>query len=402
MNDSVKSKVHTCKCLAPVDAWRCGYTFAKRDGVISPRLVFSRQTAANYYLSTGVHLNNLNATLDEHYNPVPCGHCMACQMTKRRDMTVRLSHESRMHDSCCFITLTYDNANVPTTDDDDINSSSKLYSRGSYSPDLQNLRVVNGNTILDDFIADDDSPFELPNKTLFPVDVQLFLKRLRRHLEYVPKGCSVKNGKVFDRDGNFVRDHNSHLRYYAVGEYGTRTKRPHYHIMIFGWIPSDCEFFKTIKNNLYYTSPQLSKLWRYGYHTIGSVTPAVAKYCARYVTKKYARLNSKSATNVIPEFTLQSVRDGGIGATWFDEFGEHACRTGRANVMVDNRVIGYSVPSYYYSRLRKTNLPLWLELRDQRIAFIKTHDTSVDLGSLIRTCEVQKEKDLVAATLELI
>lgn len=47
------------------------------------------------------------------------------------------------------------------------------------------------------------------NRSLCKRDVQLFLKRLRK------------------------RDGTNKIRYYAVGEYGTKTARPHYHVLLF-------------------------------------------------------------------------------------------------------------------------------------------------------------------------
>lgn len=373
-------KLTKCKCLSPVDCWQCGYTFAKRDHVISPRLVFSRNQALSYYQSLGYHGDDLAFQLQEHYQPKPCGKCMICQMRKRKDMTVRLSHEASMHDTACFITLTYDNDNVPTTNHCALDHSAKCYSRGQHAAVLPDC--------------------ELEHQTLYPIDVQLFMKRLRRHLEYVPKGCIVKDGKVYDKNGDFVRDHvKGSLRYFAVGEYGSHTKRPHYHIIIFGWSPSDAEYLKTIRNNPYFISPTLSKLWQFGFHSISSVSPAVAKYCARYVTKKYSRID-KHASYIVPEFTFQSVKNGGIGATWFDVFGEYACKSGKANVQVGDHVFSYAVPRYYFDRLRKSNLPLWLDLRDQRIEFVQ-RSSGVSLPELIRKSEFFTYQHLCEMTLEM-
>ncbi|AZL82780.1 replication initiator protein [Apis mellifera associated microvirus 5] len=45
--------------------------------------------------------------------PVKCGQCMECRLAYSREWAIRISHESRMHDRCCFLTLTYDDVNLP-------------------------------------------------------------------------------------------------------------------------------------------------------------------------------------------------------------------------------------------------------------------------------------------------
>lgn len=354
------------KCLSPIDCWRCGYLFAKKDSVISPRLVFSRDEARMYL--TGIYPDrNLSELMDEFHMTVPCGKCYACQMRKRKDMVCRLSNEASLYEKMCFITLTYDPESVPTTNEIPWKSPEKVVSRGSHG-----------------------SKSELPCQTLLPRDIQLFMKRLRRHLEYVPKGCSVVNGQVFDKEGNFVRDHVSNLRYFAVGEYGSKSKRPHYHILIFGWQPSDAELFFVRRGNPIYLSKQLQDLWKYGYSSFGSVNGGVARYCARYVTKKFRSLDSWPLARVVcPEFILQSTRNGAIGASWFDKFGEHACQVGYVNVRGSDGSysVKFAVPQYYKSRLRSRNLQLWLKLRDQAITFCNVHRSDDDcLDDLRQKC----------------
>lgn len=325
------------KCLTPNVCFKCGMVHCKSDGVLSPHLVFSQRDAHDYFFKlTGSH-SLADKMCDDNSISVPCGKCAACQIQKRKDMSVRLTHEASQFEKSCFITLTYNDDNVPSTDTKSLDDDSKVFSRG----------VSSGSRL-----------------TLMPRDVQLFIKRLRRHLEYVPKR------------GKGVRDHISRIRYFAVGEYGSRTSRPHYHIIIFGWCPSDAVPFKVHKGNSVYRSAQIEKLWSYGFSSFSEVSPFVAKYCARYVTKKFARLSSVGSDCVVPEFTLQSVRNGGIGATWFDKFGESACSLGLCNVRYGDRVSRCSIPKYYWNRLRKCNLPLWLACRDERIDFVKRHPQS--------------------------
>lgn len=42
-----------------------------------------------------------------------CGQCMECRLAYSREWAIRISHEAQMHDSNCFLTLTYDDAHLP-------------------------------------------------------------------------------------------------------------------------------------------------------------------------------------------------------------------------------------------------------------------------------------------------
>src|SRR5258708_6987049 len=39
---------------------------------------------------------------------IPCGKCIGCRMVRVRAWAIRCMHEAQMHDTSCFITLTYD------------------------------------------------------------------------------------------------------------------------------------------------------------------------------------------------------------------------------------------------------------------------------------------------------
>ena len=44
---------------------------------------------------------------------VPCGQCIGCRLERSRQWAVRCVHEAQMHDDNCFVTLTYDDENLP-------------------------------------------------------------------------------------------------------------------------------------------------------------------------------------------------------------------------------------------------------------------------------------------------
>ena len=44
---------------------------------------------------------------------MPCGVCVGCRVDRSRDWAVRCYHEAQLHEANCFLTLTYNNDNLP-------------------------------------------------------------------------------------------------------------------------------------------------------------------------------------------------------------------------------------------------------------------------------------------------
>jgi hypothetical protein len=44
---------------------------------------------------------------------LPCGQCVGCRLEKSRQWAVRCMHEAQLHEDNCFITLTYNDENLP-------------------------------------------------------------------------------------------------------------------------------------------------------------------------------------------------------------------------------------------------------------------------------------------------
>lgn len=124
-------------------------------------------------------------------------------------------------------------------------------------------------------------------------DVQMFLKRLRN----VPRDYGFSPFKV---------------RYFACGEYGKRTHRPHYHLILFGvdllqpeWMPYLTGFNQGKPR---YASRVLERIWPYGFNVVGSVTNESIRYVAKYAAKFYER------NDPYKEFSLKSI---GLGRSLF-------------------------------------------------------------------------------------
>lgn len=114
------------------------------------------------------------------------------------------------------------------------------------------------------------------------------------------------------------KEFGSGVRFFACGERGSTTGRPHYHAILFGVDFDDKKFLMKGKSgeNIF-TSEKLQKLWPFGFSSIGSVTTESAAYVARYSMKK--RIIDDGVVD--DSFILMSRRPG-IGAklysqTWF-------------------------------------------------------------------------------------
>lgn len=98
------------------------------------------------------------------------------------------------------------------------------------------------------------------------------------------------------------------MRYFAVGEYGSETWRPHYHALIFGVEP---EFLK--QNEL------LPAAWGKGFTLATEALPERIRYVAHYTTKKLTSPSAYGLEGRPPEFTRRSK---GLGLLWVDKFAE--------------------------------------------------------------------------------
>lgn len=107
--------------------------------------------------------------------------------------------------------------------------------------------------------------------------------------EHIPEYSSLRYADL----RNFwkrLRKEVGKLRYFAVGEYGDKTQRPHYHACIFGHaFVGERRMLRESPSRLW-TSPVLEKAWGMGNVSVGALTFETAQYTASYVTKK---LNNK-------------------------------------------------------------------------------------------------------------
>lgn len=228
-------------CFFPLTAWRSRAPEDHSPGK-APRLVFDK--AKGY---PGTELK------------IACGQCAGCRLDRARSWAIRAIHEASLHESNCFLTLTYSDEALP-------------YS--SYVDDL-------------------GSSFVLP--TLLPRDGTLFLKRLRKK-------------------------YGAGIRYLFCGEYGSDYSRPHYHALLFNWRPDDLSVYGKSGDNIVYTSAQLQSLWPHGFSTVGDLSFDSACYTARYVLKKVTGEKAdEHYQGREPEY-LRSSRRPGLARGWYEQW----------------------------------------------------------------------------------
>lgn len=209
---------------------------------------------------------------------VSCGKCPECLMRKSGRNTLLALQESSENKYCFFITLTYDDINIPVAMLKDKNESRYFIdmTRRKLHPKIENSPYRTSSTykqvlftlnkknidekLFKRFYKKSRSKSRYFKRKPFPYisilskeDLQKFIKRLRFQIS-----------KVFDED----------IRYFACGEYGPKTFRPHYHVL------------------LYFNEPKLltklqelvSSCWQYGTIECEPVRQrnGVASYAAGY------------------------------------------------------------------------------------------------------------------------
>lgn len=193
---------------------------------------------------------------------LPCRHCVGCRLDKSREWANRVVMEQLYHSDSWFLTLTYNDEYLPR----------------SFATDPETGEILSVHS------------------TLVKSHVQDFLKLLRYH-------C------LPDR-----------IRYFMSGEYGMKTYRPHYHLLIFGLKLNDLsQISSNFAGQPYFVSKLITSLWPYGIHILGPVTWQSAAYVARYTMKKATHGFDKSwysSANIVPEYQSMSLKPG-IGYQYF-------------------------------------------------------------------------------------
>lgn len=243
---------------------------------------------------------------------LPCGKCRECRLEYARTWAIRCVHESLTHEKNSFITLTYSDENLK-------------------SPRLQYQ------------------------------DFQKFMKRLRdQTFRNFLKSFGEENWKILSKAEKKEAYKKIAVGVFVTGEYGDRTKRPHWHAILFNWEPPDLTYLRTNeRGDRLYTSKILDKLWGHNDpekkpNEIGAVTFESAGYVARYAAKKlihgydqdhdYHPISKKSSHQAIGKAFLEKY--------WKDIFNHGEV------ILPDGKKM--AVPRYYEKWLEKHEPEEWV------------------------------------------
>lgn len=262
---------------------------------------------------------------------VPCGNCIGCRLDRSRQWTIRLLHESKLHDINCFLTLTYDDLNLPQWG------------------------------------------------TLVKKHPQDFLKRLRKHHAKHNNGAKLRYYLVGEYGDETNRPH-YHLILFGCG---FADRRPHSK----GTNGDQLYTSKTLDRlwshgNCYIgnVSPESC-----GY---------VARYIMKKMNgdraqDHYARIDPQTGEvfDLQPEYNSMSLKPG-IGLRFYEKYQsdfyprDNACMKGKL----------FPVPKYYDRQLEKTDPALLAELKDARVErSLKKQADNTTARLLVRE-EVQKSR----------
>ena len=142
--------------------------------------------------------------------------------------------------------------------------------------------------------------------TLVKRDVQLLLKRLRK---LQSKKTDVK------------------IKYYFVGEYGSKTKRPHYHAILFN----------------IHDVQDIQKAWNLGFSYSPKALPQSVKYVLKYISKQRGKYKDKER-----EFSLMSK---GLGANYMTPQIIKYHKTNLKNCFITDEGYKKSMPKYYKDKI---------------------------------------------------
>lgn len=135
-----------------------------------------------------------------------------------------------------------------------------------------------------------------------------------------------------------LRNDGIKVRYFGCGEHGSQGGRCHFHIILFGWMPSDMKYYAKSKSGIpTYSSRIIDNAWRYkGMALVQEFSPFAASYVAGYVLKKMFDKDDS--------FHIQSTRPG-IGAAYFLQHIEDIYDTDNLILNFGSHV--FSVPRYF-------------------------------------------------------
>jgi hypothetical protein len=181
-----------------------------------------------------------------------------------------------------------------------------------------------------------------PHNTLNYPDLQKFWKRLRKAI--------------------------GPIRYFAIGEYGDNTTRPHYHACVFGHAFLEGRHIIRHKPPILWESDELTNAWALGHASVGALTPETAGYTANYVTKKlrdkqYVRVDEDTGelVKLAQPRAFMSLKPA-IAREWLETYGKQVYDHDR--VIIKGRE--QKPPKYYDQWLEQSSPGRHTDIKTER------------------------------------
>jgi len=232
---------------------------------------------------------------------IPCSKCIECRLENARQWAIRSVHEAQMYENNIFLTLTYNDENLP--------------------------------------------------KKLEKRDFQLFMKSLRKKIfKDFLNSYGQENWKLLDKQEQKTLYNKIKIGVHYVGEYGEKTKRPHWHAIIFNYAPDDKTYkYSTDSGDRVYKSESIDTLWNKGHTEFGSVTFESAGYVSRYSAKKLVHGNDgQHDFNPVPGKSSHQA----IGKKWLEKYYKDIFNYGQVILSNGQKC---AIPRYYEKWLAKNH-----------------------------------------------
>lgn len=234
---------------------------------------------------TPIEIRNPKASKDARelqFLQVPCGKCPACIKRRVRGWMFRLRKEQEVSISSSFITLTYDDEHLPYSD--------------------------NGLMTLDSR------------------EHQLFMKKLRKHLNTYRLKYRLNKDIV--------------LKYYAVGEYGDNTYRPHFHYILFN-----------LPDKLITDESIIESIWGKGRVQVAVCNDETIAYVTGYVNKKIYAEKKVGIDSLDDREQERSFMSKGLGKNFLTKRITAYYQKLLSPYMIEEDGLKTSMPRYYRHKI---------------------------------------------------
>lgn len=206
----------------------------------------------------------------------PCGRCYECKLRIVSGWSFRVMKEAERSSSAFFLTLTYNDDSIILTDNGFMSLHDTVYGLACSREKYYFPRSLIKTKAIDNHV------YKAQNSS----HLQQFFKLLRK-----------KN--------------HEQIKYYACGEYGTKSARPHYHVIIFNArlesLIGDGFARQYAYGNIVLDGkvPYTCESWKQGYITVGKLTDASCAYTLKYISKN-SRIPMHKRDDRIKEYSLMS------------------------------------------------------------------------------------------------